>query len=181
MKYLAILFMGISAVLMVAVYILFQRQSAPVIEPEPSPSPIAQVTATPLLTASPSATASGDGVATGTVSGKLCYPSQFLPEGTIEAKSLVDQTVVSEVYPGSQNGGKNTYTLAVPQGIYILRYKVSDTLSGYHTDVCPTGLETTCAQVNPRKLLQVPVAAGETVTGIDLCDFYYAPGNAPEF
>ncbi len=168
--------------LLVAVIILFNRQATPIAQATPTPTATVEPAPTVSAIATPSASpVSGGGAATGNITGKLCYPSEFLPEGTIEAKSVNSQTFVSELYPGSENGGGSTYSLAVPAGTYILRYKASNTLAGYHTDVCSTGLETSCAQDNPREHIEITVAADQTVKNVDLCDFYYAPGNAPEF
>ena len=41
----------------------------------------------------------------GTVTGKLCYPSEYLPEGIVEAKRLSDQKVFILNYGGGEGGG----------------------------------------------------------------------------
>ena len=120
-------------------------------------------------------------VSTGTIEGKLCYPSEFLPAGAIEAKDTINQTVVSQSYGGTEAGEGNTYSLAVPAGNYILRYMTENDLAGYHTDVCPTGGETTCNSENQREHIGVVLTANQTVTGISLCDFYYNEETEPDF
>lgn len=142
-----------------------------------TPSPVIAVTTTPTPTSTPSSM--------GTVSGKLCYPSQFLPEGSIDAKDTVTKKVISEPFIGSQAGGKANFTLNLPEGTYIFRYLAKNTpnttLSGFYTKTCPTGIETSCAQANVREHLEVKVLAGKAVEGVNLCDFYYDPNKVPAF
>jgi hypothetical protein len=138
-------------------------------------------TSTPIETLEPTETGSGSGVQTGTIEGKLCFPSEFLPAGSIEAKNTINQAVVSQFFGGTESGEGNAYSLAVPAGNYILRYKTDGGLSGYHTDICPTGGETTCAGENERQHIGVVITNGKTVSDIDLCDFYYSAETEPIF
>jgi len=116
----------------------------------------------------------------GTITGKLCYPSEALPEGTVEAKEIKSNKVYTLDYLGSNKGGKNTYQLSVLPGEYKLRY-VTPNSEGYHTDVCPTGMETSCKADNKREHITAKVEKGSSVTDIDLCDFYYGTNTKPEF
>lgn len=120
------------------------------------------------------------GVLVGTVSGKLCYPSEFLPAGTIEAKEINTQTVETMAYAGSEGNVENMYTMALSPGTYVMRYNTGFA-SGYHTHTCPTGIEASCNAANQREHIQVRVEAGEVITGVDLCDFYYTPQTDPGF
>lgn len=129
---------------------------------------------------SPSASSSPQSLGLGKVTGKLCYPSEFLPAGKIIAERLSDEKTFSEVYPGSGNGGGSTYTIDLEEGEYYLKYETNSGQNGYHTDVCPTGLETTCGEVK-RENVKVTVKPGQTVSGFDLCDFYYQPAQEPKF
>lgn len=130
-------------------------------------------------------TKSAEGATMGTVAGKLCYPSEMIPPGKIEAKRTSDNMIFSQDYIGSQQGGGNTYSFPLEPGTYNIRFgptldgKVST--YGYHTSVCLTGLETTCGDTNPRQMVSATVMAGQSVVGFDLCDFYYQPQNAPVF
>ncbi len=117
----------------------------------------------------------------GIVTGKLCYPSEYLPKGLIEAKRPSDSSIFVQDYPGSENGGKNTYTIDLEEGDYYLRYAISPQFLGYSTTVCPTGMEETCGDTKQRELKIVSVKAGQTISGYDLCDFYYKDSNAPKF
>ncbi|MBI2315030.1 hypothetical protein HYU93_03170 [Candidatus Daviesbacteria bacterium] len=46
----------------------------------------------------------------GTVSGKVCYPSEVIPKGKLEVKRLMDGYTFSENYPGSLKGVEPTYS-----------------------------------------------------------------------
>lgn len=117
----------------------------------------------------------------GTVTGRLCYPSEVLPKGLIEAKRPSDSSIFVQDYPGSGNGGKSNYSFELEEGEYYLRYTISKQFIGYSTTVCPTGQEESCGDKKPRELKTVSVKAGQTVSGYDLCDFYYKDSNAPKF
>lgn len=119
----------------------------------------------------------------GTVSGKLCYPSEVLPPGKIESKRLSDGKISTQDYPGSLNGGKNIYTFELEKGDYYLRYNIqgAGNFIGYSTTVCPTGNEETCGDKKPRELIKATVEPGGEVTNYNLCDFYYQASNAPKF
>ncbi|NMB69725.1 hypothetical protein GYA27_00785 [candidate division WWE3 bacterium] len=116
----------------------------------------------------------------GTITGKLCFPSERLPEGVIQALNLANKNMYEYIYPGSGNGGKSTYELNVVPGEYVLRYKTNE-MEGYHTNVCPTGMETSCNAANQRKNISVNVENTEVIKNIDLCDFYYNSDTKPEF
>ena len=123
-------------------------------------------------------------IQTGTVSGKLCYPSEFLPEGQIVAKNTETDKIVNQDYPGSSEGGKNGYTITLPEGIYKIRYEANidgKVSSGYHTTVCPTGSEITCADTNSRVVVPVKITKDRAVENHDLCDFYYQQESKPQF
>ncbi|MDO8573510.1 MAG: hypothetical protein Q7R77_02040 [Candidatus Daviesbacteria bacterium] len=120
-------------------------------------------------------------IPTGTVSGKICYPSEVIPEGTIEAKRLSDGKVFILDYGGSESGEGNIYEFPLENGDYYLRYNVKDKIYGYSTTVCPTGKEETCGDTKMRSLRKAEVKTGTTIPDYDLCDFYYKDSNAPKF
>lgn len=183
MKYITGILIGVAVTTLIVFLVVYQRNNSdsienvfPTVGSSSTPSAFAVPTQTSLSTATPI----GQGVGTGEITGKLCYPSQFLPAGSIEAKNTLNDTLVSQNYAGTENGAGSTYSIAVPAGTYILRYKAGE-IYGYHTDVCATGLETSCAQENARQHKQVIVTSGKTVSGIDLCDFYYSESTEPAF
>ncbi len=153
-------------------------------QPTSAPSGISTI-ATPSPSLAPTVSPSAAVNAKGALTGKLCYPSSFLPEGKIEAKNTQTNESVYLPYPGSANGGKSTYELQVPEGSYKVRYSVMmpnnpEPMPGYHT-AC-TGVEKVCQEQNTvREALTVSVKAGQTTTGVDLCDFYYNKDKEPKF
>ncbi|HEY5601046.1 MAG TPA: hypothetical protein VIK81_03060 [Patescibacteria group bacterium] len=124
---------------------------------------------------------SSDEQSTGTVSGKLAYPSEVLPEGLIEAKRISDGKIFTLKYPGSTNGGGQTYSFELEAGEYYLRYKVAENLIGYSTADCPTGNETTCGSTEKRILTKAFIEPDGTVSNYNLADFYYTDANKPDF
>jgi len=173
MKYAAIIIIGLAVLLTTLLLVSSQK-------------PTGVTPVQPTASAAPTATSPGSAGINGTITGKLCYPSEFLPAGAIEAKNITSNAIVSEEYFGTGGGEGATYSIGVLTGTYILRYKAmpdpnGEPLYGYHTTTCPTGLETTCAAENARERIEVAVMAGETVENIDLCDFYYNSSNPPEF
>ena len=119
---------------------------------------------------------------TGVVSGKLCYPSSFLPPGEIVAKNLNTKEIYTQDYPGSFAGGGSTYTLDLPEGVYHLRYQAhasSDTpdvfVSGYYTKCAKTMHTNECTPDSGHVNIGVELKTNEKVENIDLCDFYYSP------
>ena len=124
----------------------------------------------------------------GTVIGKLCYPSDFLPGGEIVAKDLSSGKMLMQDYPGSAAGGGQAYEFSLKPGRYNLRYQAhipkdsAKFLSGYH--MCYTAASTNedvCNGTSSHSLIAVKVEAGKTTEGINLCDFYYSNGGEPSF
>ncbi|KKR71950.1 MAG: hypothetical protein UU81_C0003G0013 [Microgenomates group bacterium GW2011_GWC1_41_8] len=123
---------------------------------------------------------------TGTISGGLCYPSEVVPPGVIEAKRVTDNVVFTEEYAGSQQQGNNLYVIALEPGTYILRYGADaggtgDYMYGYHTKNCGTGTETTCGQEEGMENVEVEVETNISYEDFSLCNFYYTESNEPVF
>lgn len=118
----------------------------------------------------------------GEVSGRLCYPSEVVPEGVIEAKRLSDGKVFILNHGSSlEDELGNRYSFELEQGDYYLRYKTSVGLIGYSTTVCPTGNEQTCGDKKQRELIKATVEPSGEVSNYDLCDYYYNDSNTPKF
>lgn len=117
----------------------------------------------------------------GTVSGKICYPSEVIPKGKLEIKRLLDDNITYEDYPGSIEGVKPTYSFQLNPGDYYIRYNVDGKIFGYSTTVCPTGNETTCADAKQRVPVMAVVKDGQELKNYDLCDYYYSSKNTPKF
>lgn len=114
------------------------------------------------------------------ITGKLCFPSQFLPEGEIVAKNISTTEIISIDFDGTTS----EYKIGVEPGTYYVRYQAhasggEDYTSGYYTKC---GIESTsevCNADDGHELIPVEVSQGEIIGGIDLCDFYYQ--EEPEF
>lgn len=119
---------------------------------------------------------------TGSVLGKLCYPSSFLPPGEIVAKDQNTGKLYSQVYPGTMAGGALTYNFSLPPGIYHLRYQAHASTSqpdiftsGYFDECAKTMHTNECTPDNGHVQIDVTVTPGTETKNIDLCDFYYNP------
>jgi hypothetical protein len=184
MKYVAGIVIGL-VIAVVAIFVMMPKSATPNQIATSTQTPQATSSALPVASVSASPSASPIS-STGTISGKLCYPSSFLPAGAIEAKSTINNMVTTKIYPGTAGGGTSQFSIDVQSGTYVLRYKAqpdanSEALYGYYTDVCSTGMETTCAATNDRENKKVTVTAGQEVTGVNLCDFYYDNSTNPGF
>lgn len=117
----------------------------------------------------------------GWISGKLCYPSEVVPEGVIEAKRIEDGKIFILNHGGSEDENGLNYKFKLEEGDYYLRYKTASDKFGYSTTVCPTGKEQACGDKKQRELVKATVEPGQTVSGYNLCDYYYKDTNAPKF
>lgn len=147
-------------------------------ETEATPTPIS----TPESTPSPATSVEAIITNTGTVSGKLCYPSSFLPPGEIVAKDLDSGKIYTKDYVGSMAGGKSTYTFELPAGTYHLKYQAHASTkdagiftSGYFDECAKTMHTNDCTPDSGHINIAVEVEEGEELQNVDLCDFYYNP------
>jgi|GEM_PF-2630767 len=116
------------------------------------------------------------------VSGRLCYPSHYLPPGNIVAKNTETNEVISQRYVGSENGGESTYKLQLSSGAYNLRYEsgakskdATEFFAGYYTKCAMN--EENCGD-GTHELIPVEVKSNP-IENINLCDFYYS--EEPKF
>ena len=117
----------------------------------------------------------------GTVSGKLCYPSDFLPKGEIIAKDIVTGKLFSQDYPGSGNGGTENFTFKLPIGTYHLKYQAHASLnepdkfiSMYYT-ACATNNENNFCQSDANHtIINSVIKKNEESKGTALCDPGYS-------
>lgn len=120
----------------------------------------------------------------GTVTGKVCYESEYYPKGKIVAKSTQTRETIVQDYPGADINNPN-YSLELPPGSYYLRYDVAGPdqklLSHFYTNYSECALADACGERKaPAELLPVKVEAGKTKENIHLCDFIY-PANKIDF
>jgi len=114
---------------------------------------------------------------TGTITGELSYPSEYIPSQRVIAFNITDPTIY--YYVEIAEGG--TYSLEVPTGTYVvLSYLIDPVSAGAtpgvwaaYSKVVPCGLSVDCTD---HGLQPVPVDAGEVLTGINPGDWYLEPG-----
>lgn len=114
-------------------------------------------------------------VQTGTVSGRICYPSEFIPEMTLFFQEISSQEI-SEVYI-SEN--QNEYNMNLIPGRYIAFAYLNSgaTLMGSYTNAVLCGLNAGCAD---HSLVEFEVEAGQNVEDIDICDWYSTEAVPPD-
>ena len=114
--------------------------------------------------------------ATGSISGHLSYPSDFIPPLRVVAFDAVKPLNYS--YVDTLQGQSNYIITGLPAGVYhVVSYRVdSSTLAGGYTQMVPCGLAAGC---NDHTLIDVTVTAGETTTDINPGDWYANAGTFP--
>ncbi len=120
----------------------------------------------------------------GEILGKLCYPSSFIPKGTIQFKNIDTNEILEKNYGGTEEEKTSNFSQSLNTGKYIIRFKPGlegQAYYGYSTDVCSTGLETSCAQNTERKNNVFEIKAGSKTEGVNICDFYYSKDTEPKF
>lgn len=135
----------------------------------------------PAVTVTPSEEVTSMPKAKGEVEGKICFPSSFVPEGYILAKNIetseVEKTYFEGVPPNSQD-----YSLSLNEGKYVFAYAGTDEIAmGFYTACAPTASINDCSSPESHELIEVDIRSGDTVSGIDLCDYYYQAEEKPDF
>jgi len=101
----------------------------------------------------------------GTIQGKLCYPSEFIPAMTVyfqnQGKGDLTQVPIAE--------GQSAYSVELPPGDYIaFAYTHGSALGGMYSEAVACGLSADCNDHSPRPF---EVVAEQITHGIDLCDW----------
>lgn len=107
----------------------------------------------------------------GTVEGKICYPSSFIPDGQILAKNVETKEVFPQIF--KMEGSNQEFEMELTEGKYVFAYKPDDTegMMGFYSP-CAVEMET-CATDESHELIEVKIKAGERLKNIDICDYYY--------
>jgi hypothetical protein len=110
----------------------------------------------------------------GVVSGKICFPSDTIPEMTLFFQSTNTERTIS--YQAHE--GQNSYSLELEPGTYHAYSWLPEgmLIGGMYSTAVPCGLEASCTD---HSLLPVEVKAGKETSGVDICDWYADPGTAP--
>ena len=171
-------FAGASAIVGIALVavILALRGEPQAAAPKVTASPVA--TSSTLPTATPTAEATAvvpaSPVASGTVTGALGYPSDFIPAQVIYALPTSNTADGRYFVETELSRSALNYTIHVPPGTYYLVAYTRDspvgtTYGGAYTQYVKCGMVPPCSD---HSLIPVTVTAGETVTGIDVRDWY---------
>lgn len=205
----------IAAVLVVALIASFQFRDSNPVAASPSPSASTSAAPTPTAaTASPSASgaASATARATGAITGRLGYPSDFVPPVTVYAISVSDPNVwfstdtprfgnplSATPPPGGPTwppSGPGTYLISgiTPGSYYVIAYRNDNpetpglkNLPGGFTQAAAKCSSSDPAVPSPppgpcpydRSLVPVTVTAGQTVSHVDIVDWFLQGGNYP--
>jgi len=116
---------------------------------------------------------------TATISGKLGYPSEFIPPLRIYALDPASGAFFKQDTVQNQPN----YSLDVAPGTYLVFGYIlgpdghAGGLSGGYTPAVACGLSVDCTD---HSLSQVVVRPGELVTGIDITDWYAPEGSFPQ-
>jgi hypothetical protein len=101
---------------------------------------------------------------TGVVMGNICYPSESIPAMTAYFQNnetgAVNQMQIAE--------NQNSYTIDLEPGEYIA-FAYWEQLGGMYSEAVACGLSAECTDHTP---LVFTVLPGETIEGIDICDWY---------
>lgn len=112
---------------------------------------------------------------TGSISGHLSYPSEFIPAMQIVVFD-VNNTIQWFYQATSEN--TNTYQFdGLPAGTYfVVAYVTGGDFGGGYTQAVPCGLSVECTD---HSLIPVAVSGGQVTTGVDPQDWYAPEGTFP--
>jgi hypothetical protein len=104
---------------------------------------------------------------TGRIEGVLHYPSEGIPALAVYARNTAtNETLVVDTAENQQSFSFEE----VPPGTYVLFAWLPDgSLGGAYTQAVPCGLSVDCTD---HALIEVPVAAGQVSSGVDIGDWY---------
>ncbi|GAB4581370.1 MAG: hypothetical protein Fur0022_41170 [Anaerolineales bacterium] len=137
-------------------------ESAPTETPEETAPPAE----TPTLIGSETVTEEPAPSLAGTVTGQVCYPSEFIPA----MDAYFRNTNTGELTELAIAENQSEYSLELPTGIYeAFAYLQSGELGGSYSQAVLCGLSVECID---HSLVTFEVQTGQTVANVDLCDWY---------
>jgi len=114
------------------------------------------------------------------IKGKVCYPSDFIPDGNILAKNI--QTNKIESFPFTYESKNQNFSISLKEGNYIFAYESkNDKTKGYYSKCALTTQNSDCSTSESHKPIVVNVKSNTTIENIILCDYYYGQGEEPNF
>jgi hypothetical protein len=122
---------------------------------------------------SPTAMPSESTTEAGIVSGRICYPSEFIPEMMVFFQESTTGDIIE--FPILEN--QSTYSIVLTPGRYTAYAYLNSgaSLGGAYTEMVLCGLSVECSD---HTLVEFDVQSGETLDSIDICD-WYAPESLP--
>lgn len=138
---------------------------------EPYPGPNFTFVPPSLEPPYPVSTDSPGGATMGTVAGKICYPSEFIPAMTAYFMAAASGEYTELLIAENQSD----YQIDLLPGQYIAFAYTADELGGSYSRAVPCGLSVDCPD---HTTLAFEVRAGETTSGVDICD-WYSPESVP--
>lgn len=111
--------------------------------------------------------------ATGLITGRLAYPSEYIPSLTIFAVRIDNQQ--GTFYSTQTSTNQDSYAIRVDPGVYQVMAYHGDFAGGY-TKFATCNLGSDCRE---HTLLPVVLEAGDIVSDIDLLDWYAPVGTFP--
>lgn len=126
----------------------------------------------PTATATATLTPTGSPQTTGEVIGRICYRTRDIPAMT----AYFQETESEKTTELPIQAGQTSYSIDLSPGEYIAFAWLEDfSVGGLYSQAVPCGLRGECTD---HAAIKFEVKAGETVEGIDICDFYAF--NVPE-
>ena len=115
-----------------------------------------------------------------TVKGKVCYPSDFIPNGYILAKNI--QTNKIESFPFTYESKNQNFSISLKEGNYVFAYEAKNNkYRGYYSKCALTTQANDCSTLESHKPIVVSVKSNTIINDISLCDYYYGQGEEPNF
>lgn len=109
----------------------------------------------------------------GTVTGRICYPSERIPAMT----AYFQNTNTNQVIEMAIGENQPSYGIDLPPGEYIVYAWLPDfVMGGLYSEFVLCGLGADCTDHTPTPFQVEP---GRATNGIDLCDWYGRPGDVP--
>ena len=109
----------------------------------------------------------------GTVNGIICYPSEGVPAVIAYFRELTTNLITEMPIADNQA----TYTIQLTPGkYYAFAWIPGYQAAGMYTQAVVCGLKTTCTDHDP---MAFELSAGETVAGIDICDWVITLDKLP--
>src|SRR3972149_5100885 len=138
----------------------------------PYPPPVTNIPTTPTQEPPSPVSSESPGQSTiGSVAGKICYPSEFIP-----AMTVYFSNTTSGVYTELQiSENQSDYQIDLGPGRYIAFAYPESGNGGSYSRAVPCGLSAECSD---HTTLAFEVRPGETTSGIDICD-WYSPESVP--